>query len=66
MDVAAIATALIGAQASEQRTGIAMALLRMNADAASSMANMLADATQSTNSLANVAGGIGANLNISV
>jgi len=65
MSPAAIATALLGSQMGQQQADFAMNMLRMKANAASSMAGMLANAVQNANSLANVAGGIGANLNIS-
>jgi len=66
MDPAAIAATLLGTQMGQQHADLAMSLLRMNADAASSMANMLANAVQNATSLVNVASGVGANLNISV
>jgi hypothetical protein len=66
MDVAAIAAALIGAQSGQQQVAVAETMLRMNADASDSVAKMLDQAQQSVNSLANVASGVGASLNISV
>jgi hypothetical protein len=62
MSVAAIAMALIAAQMSAQQTALGATVLRMNADAAGSLAKVLSNTAQ--NSLANVAPGIGANLNI--
>jgi hypothetical protein len=64
MDPAAIAAALIGAQTGQQQLTLSTAMLRMNADAAKSVADMLDNAAQGGLSLANVANGIGLNLNI--
>ena len=65
MDVAAIATTLLGAQTGVQQADMAMSMLRMSKDASAAMADMLANAVQGGNSLANQAPGVGANLNIS-
>ena len=66
MDPAAIAAALIGAQMGQQQVTLADTMLRINADASKAIANILDNAAQAgANSLANVASGIGANLNIS-
>jgi len=64
MDAAAIAAALIGAQLGQQQVVAAEAMLRMNADVSSSVAKMLDEAQQNVNSLANVASGVGTNLDI--
>jgi hypothetical protein len=65
MDPAAIAMALIAAQAGQQQLTTATAMERINANAANSVAKMLDGAAQqSATSLANVASGVGANLNI--
>jgi hypothetical protein len=64
MDPAAIAMALIAAQQGLQQTTIADKLLRMNADASNSVVKLLDSGQQNFNSLANVASGVGANLNI--
>jgi cell pole-organizing protein PopZ len=66
MDVTAIAAALMGAQLGQQQVVAAEAMLRMNADAPNAVAKMLDQAQQSVDSLANVASGVGTNLNISV
>ena len=67
MDPAAIAAALIGAQMGQQQVTLADTMLRMNADASNGIAKILDNAAQAgASSLANVASGIGANLNISV
>jgi hypothetical protein len=64
MDPAAIAMALIAAQQGLQQTTIADKMLRMNADAANSVVKLLDSGQQNFTSLANVASGVGANLNI--
>jgi hypothetical protein len=64
MDPAAIAAALIGAQTGQQQVTLATTMQRMNADAAKAVADMLDNAAQGGLSLANVANGIGINLNI--
>ncbi len=45
---------------------IAAKMLRLNADSAASVVQLLNAAQQTTQSLANVAAGVGGNLNISV
>ena len=64
MDPASIATALVGAQMSSLQMAIAARMLRMNADNAASIVQVLNAAEQNIASLANVAAGIGQNLNI--
>jgi hypothetical protein len=64
MDPAAIAMALIAAQQGLQQTTIADKMLRMNADASNSVVKLLDSGQQNFNSLANVASGVGVNLNI--
>jgi len=66
MDPASIAAALVGAQTSNAQMALAAKMLRMNADAASSIVQVLDAAQQNLSSLANVAAGVGQNLNISV
>jgi hypothetical protein len=66
MDPASIAAALVGAQMSDTQMALAAKMLRMNADAASSIVQVLDAAQQNLSSLANVAAGVGQNLNISV
>ena len=63
MDVASIAAAVVGAQAQLQ-TAAAAKMLRMNADASADVAKLLEAAQQNFNRLANVAGGIGGNLDL--
>ena len=66
MDPVSIATALVGAQMSGAQMAIAARMLRMNADNAASIVQVLNAAQQNMASLANVASGIGQSLNISV
>lgn len=66
MDVASIAAAFIAAQAGQAQTVMAAKMLRMNADQASNAVKLLEAAEQNMKSLANVAAGIGGNLDISV
>jgi hypothetical protein len=66
MNPASIAAAFIAAQAGQVQTAVAAKMLKMNADAASSVAQLLDAAQQNMNRLANVAAGIGGNLDITV
>jgi hypothetical protein len=64
MDVASIAAAVVGAQAAQLQTAAAAKMLRVNADASADVAKLLEAAQQNFSRLANVAGGIGGNLDI--
>jgi hypothetical protein len=64
MDVASIATALIAAQVGQAQMAIAAKLVKMNAEQGQSVANLLDAAQANFNQLANVAAGIGKNLDI--
>ena len=64
MDTSSIAAAFISAQAGQAQTAIAAKMLKMNADSAANVVKLLDAAQQNFNSLANVASGIGGNLNI--
>ena len=64
MDVASIAAALVAAQAAQVQTAVAAKMLRMNADASADTAKLLQAAQQNFSRLANVASGIGGNLDI--
>jgi hypothetical protein len=66
MDVASIATAFIAQQAAQLQIAAAAKLLRMNAESGNDAAKLLAAAQQNFDRLANVASGLGANLDISV
>ena len=56
----------IGAQAGMTQLAVAGSMLKMNAENASSTVKLIDAAQQNLNSLANVAAGIGRNLDISV
>lgn len=66
MEIGSIAAAFVAAQASQLQTAVAAKMLKMNADMASNAANLLDAASQNLNQLANVAAGIGGNLDISI
>ena len=66
MDVASIASAFIAAQMAQVETAVAAKMLRMNADSAQNAVKLLEAAQQNVNSLANVASGIGGNLDLTV
>jgi hypothetical protein len=66
MNVASIAAAFIAAQASQVQTAVAAKMLKMNAESAQNAVKLIDAAQQNMKSLANVASGVGQNLNISV
>jgi hypothetical protein len=66
MDVASIAAAFIAAQAGQVQTAVAAKMMRMNANASADAAKLLDAAQQNFNRLANVAGGVGGNVDVSV
>ena len=65
MDPATIATALVASQMGNVQMAVAARMLRMNADNASAIVQVLDAAQKNLQSLANVAEGVGRNLNIS-
>jgi hypothetical protein len=65
MDPASIAAALVASQMSNVQMAVAAKMLRMNADNASAIVQVLDAAQKNLQSLANVAEGVGHNLNIS-
>jgi hypothetical protein len=65
MDVAALATAMIGARAAQIQMAVAAKMLRMNADNAASIVKVIEAAQENMDRLANVAAGIGTNLDVS-
>ena len=65
MDLSLV-TAMIGAQTGLTQLAVAGSMLKMNAENAASAVKLIDSAQQNLNSLANVAPGIGTNLNISV
>ena len=66
MDVTSIAAAFVAAQASQVQTAVAAKMLKMNADSAANVVKLLDAAQQNLSSLANVASGLGGNLDITV
>ncbi len=65
MDMSLV-TAALGAQTGLTQLALAGSMLKMNTQNASSVVKLIDAAQQSMNSLANVAPGIGTNLDISV
>jgi hypothetical protein len=63
MDLSLI-TAMIGAQTGLTQLAVAGSMLKMNTENAASAVKLIDSAQQNLNSLANVAPGIGTNLNI--
>ncbi len=64
MDPASIAAALVGAQTSRTQFAVAASMMRMNADAAQSVAQLVQAGAQNAASLANLAAGVGGNVNV--
>jgi len=64
MDMSLVAAAL-GAQTSLTQLAVAGSMLKMNTQNAASVVKLIDGAQQSMNSLANVAAGVGTNLDIS-
>jgi hypothetical protein len=58
-------SAILGAQAGMTQLAVANSMLKMNSEDAASVVKLIDGAQQSMNSLANVAPGIGTNLDIS-
>jgi hypothetical protein len=65
MSVSGVAQAMVGAQAADTQMSLAAIMLKMNASAAGAIADVLDKAQQNLQSLANVAEGVGQNVNIS-
>jgi hypothetical protein len=63
MDMSLV-SAMLGAQAGNGQVTLAAKFMRENADSASSIASMVETAAQNASSLANVAQGVGASLDI--
>ena len=66
MDPASLAAAFVSAQMSRVQMAAAAAMMRMNADAATSVAQVIQAAEQNAARFADAAAGIGQSLNISV
>ena len=65
MDIGTLATVLVGGRTAEIQLAIAARMLRMNADTAASVLKMIEAAQQNMDRLANVAVGVGGNLDVS-
>jgi len=65
MNDVALASAFIAASMGQVQLAVAAKMLRMNADAAQSVATLIDAAQQNMDRLANVAAGIGTNLDVS-
>jgi hypothetical protein len=66
MDIGALASAMIAARVGEVQLAIAARMLRMSADAAASAGKLIDAAEQNADRLANVAAGIGSQLDLTV
>ena len=66
MDPADLASAFVSASAGQTQLAVAAKMLRMNADAAQSVVKLLEAGQANIDKLANVASGIGGNLDVSV
>ena len=65
MDPTSLITALMGAQTGMMQLGVAARLMRMNADQGAAVVKLIDAAQQNIDPLANVASGIGTNLDVS-
>ena len=65
MESVALASAMVGAKAAQTQVAVAAEMMKMNADAAASIVQVLEAAQQNINKLANVAAGVGGNVDIS-
>jgi hypothetical protein len=65
MEMTSLAAALISAQTGMMQLAVAARLARMDANNASSVAQLIGAADQNANSLANVGANIGTNLDVS-
>jgi hypothetical protein len=66
MDVSSLAAAMVGAQTGRLQLAVAAKMLKMNADNAGAIVQVIEAAQQNLNQLANAAARIGQNLHISV
>ena len=64
MDIASIEAAFVAQQAGQLQMAVAAKILRMNAQSANDVAKLLEAAQQNLNRLANVASGVGGNLDV--
>lgn len=65
MDPADLASSFVSASAGQTQLAVAAKMLRMNADAAQSVVQLLEAGQANIDKLANVASGIGGNLDVS-
>ncbi len=66
MDPTSLAAAMVGTQVSQLQLAAAAMMMRMNANNAGSVVQVIDAAQQNMNSLANLAAGVGQNIDISV
>jgi hypothetical protein len=66
MDIGVVATAFVGAKTQEAQLAIAAEMLRMNAEAAASVAKIIDAVQASMDRFVNVPAGVGENLDVSV
>ena len=66
MDVSSLAAAMAGAQGGRTQMAMAAKMMKMNADSAASIIQVIESAQQNLTTLANAASGLGQNLDISV
>ena len=66
MDVSSLASAMVGAQVGRTQAAMAAKMMKMNADNAASIIQVIEAAQQNLNQLADAAAGLGQNLDISV
>ena len=64
MDVSSLAAAMVGAQLGRMQYAAAARMMKMNADNAASIAQVIEAAQQNLDQLAKVAAGLGQNLDI--
>jgi hypothetical protein len=66
MDVSSLAAAMVGAQVGRLQLAAAAKMMKMNADNAAAIVEVIEAAQQNLTQLANAAAGLGQNLDISV
>ena len=66
MDVTSLAAAMVGAQAGRVQLAVAARMMKMNFENTAAIAKLVEAGQQNLGQLANVAAGIGQNLDISV
>jgi len=66
MDVSSLAAAMVGAQAGQLQMAVAAKMIKMNADSAASIAQVIDASQQNLTKAANAAAGLGQNLDMTV